>query len=576
MADANIKKVYLIFKTHLDIGFTDYAEEIVKQYLTNFIPGAIKVGYELKDTDTPFIWTVGSWMVNEALKYDTDGTVEKAIKDGIISWHGLPFTTHTETMSPKLFEYGLSISKKLDERFGKTTISSKMTDVPGHTIGMVPLMAKAGIKFMHLGVNPATPLPDVPRLFKWVCDGSELIVMYQEDYGTDEIIGDTVLSFAHTHDNEGPQTADEIKAIYAEMQEKYPNAQITAGTLDDFANVVLANMGDIPQVDHEIGDVWIYGTGSDPRKVSAYRRVLRYIDQNGIGDVDLTDNLLLVPEHTWGMDTKIHIDNDDAHTFDELLHIADSRRHIEKAWLEQREYVKDAEELLGIGEEYTALYPDMRGWERTYETDCGLEIYWELFDRSDYERFMTTYMRLYVEWSMRDFLRKGLPAYTGGIFMPKVTEAYKKGDEKLYILKFNEDLEAKYGLPYFTVHKYGNNVDVKWFGKRVTKLPEAFWLKFKGMGENWQVNKMGQWINTDEIIGNPLLCAVYEGIRNDNVFIKSLDAMLVAPFGRRLLCHNIGKQMQDMHFLLYNNVYGTNFPLWYADDSCFRFVIEKA
>lgn len=570
----SVKKVYLIFKTHLDIGFTDYAGEVVKQYLTEFIPCAIKVGYELKDTDTPFVWTVGSWMVNEALKQD-DGTVEKAIRDGIIRWHGLPFTTHTETMSPKLFEYGLSLSKKLDERFGKTTISAKMTDVPGHTIGMVPLMAKAGIKFMHLGVNPATPLPKVPRLFKWVCGDASLVVMYQEDYGEEEIIGDTALCFAHTNDNNGPQAADEIIKIYKRMREKYPNAEITAGTLDDFARVVLEKAEDIPVIDREIGDVWIYGTGSDPRKVSGYRRVLRYIDENGIRDADLSDNLLLVPEHTWGMDTKIHLDNDDVHTFEELLSISDSRRHIEKAWQEQREYVKKAEEALGLKEEYSALYPDMRGWERTYETDCGLEIYWELFDRSDYERFMATYMRLCVEWSVRDFLRRGLPAYTGGTFIPKVCEAYRKGDERLYILRFNGELVERYGLPYFTVHKYGKKVDVKWFGKRVTKLPEAFWLKFKGMKEEWQVHKLGQWIKPEEIIGNPLLCAVYEGIRNSDTCIKSLDAMLVAPFGRKLLCHDINPEKQDMHFLLYNNAYSTNFPLWYADDSLFRFEMEE-
>ena len=144
----NIKEVLIIFKTHLDIGFCDLGEAIVKTYLEHFIPNAIKRGYELKDTDTPFIWTVGSWLVNEALKNDTDGTVAKAIEDGIIKWHALPVTYFTEAMNRELFEYGLSLSQKLDERFGKTTISSKMSDVPGHTIAMVPLMAKNGVEFL--------------------------------------------------------------------------------------------------------------------------------------------------------------------------------------------------------------------------------------------------------------------------------------------------------------------------------------------------------------------------------------------------------------------------------------------
>lgn len=113
-----VKEVLVLFKTHLDIGYSDYAGVIVDRYINSFIPKAIKLGYELKDSDSPFIWTVGSWLIDKALKTD-DGSLEKAIEDGIIVWHALPFTTHTEIMSKELFEYGLSISKKLDERFGK-------------------------------------------------------------------------------------------------------------------------------------------------------------------------------------------------------------------------------------------------------------------------------------------------------------------------------------------------------------------------------------------------------------------------------------------------------------------------
>ena len=81
------KEVLIIFKTHLDVGFTDYAENIVSKYLNEYIPQAIKVGYELKDTNTPFKWTVGSWLIKLALENDTDGRIEQAIKDGILCWH---------------------------------------------------------------------------------------------------------------------------------------------------------------------------------------------------------------------------------------------------------------------------------------------------------------------------------------------------------------------------------------------------------------------------------------------------------------------------------------------------------
>ena len=44
------KEVLILFKTHLDVGFTDLAASVKKKYLTEYIPNAIKVGYELKDT----------------------------------------------------------------------------------------------------------------------------------------------------------------------------------------------------------------------------------------------------------------------------------------------------------------------------------------------------------------------------------------------------------------------------------------------------------------------------------------------------------------------------------------------
>ena len=42
--------------------------------------------------------------------------LERAIERGLIRWHALPFTTHSELMSPALFEAGLSFSQELDRR----------------------------------------------------------------------------------------------------------------------------------------------------------------------------------------------------------------------------------------------------------------------------------------------------------------------------------------------------------------------------------------------------------------------------------------------------------------------------
>ena len=314
---AKKKEVLIIFKTHLDIGYTDYAGNIVSRYLEEYIPNAIQVGYELKDTDTPFKWTVGSWLVRLALKTDTTGTVAQAIRDGILCWHALPFATYTESMNAKLFEFGLNISGELDRKFNKKTIGAKMSDVPGHTISMVPLMRKHGIRFLHLGINVASPLPDVPPIFKWRFQDDEITVMYQSGHGEVFELADCIIYFAHTSDNVGPQTAQQIIDIYASVKEAYPDCTVRAGTIDDIAEQI-AKLEDLPVIDREIGDTWIHGIGSDPQKLSRYRKLLRQINQMDALPPDLAESLLCIPEHTWGMDSKRFFPYDQPYSHTEM------------------------------------------------------------------------------------------------------------------------------------------------------------------------------------------------------------------------------------------------------------------
>lgn len=570
-----VKEVLVIFKTHLDVGFTDYAENITYNYLNSFIPNAIRVGYELKDSKTPFVWTVGSWLIDRALRNDMDGSICRAVEDGILNWHGLPFTTHTELMNPTMLQYGIGISQSLDKRFGRKTIAAKMTDVPGHTIGMVPYLCRAGIKFLHIGVNPATPLPPVPDIFRWRCGDDEITVMYHGDYGEATEVGDCAIYFAHTHDNCGPQSADEIAAVYDEIANKYPGAEIRAATLNDVAEYV-CRMNNLPVINKEIGDTWIHGAATDPQKLSRYRKIQRYIAAHGCGSVDITDNALLVPEHTWGMDVKTFFSDTEHFTHAQLDEVREERIQIEKSWEEQRGYVGKAEKLLGIKPDYPVKPPEHKSYSFCSEQEeCKeLEISWQLFDNSDYERYKTDYMRLTDEnrwWGLWDFTKIGLPDYKGGIFTAHTTAVYTCLGKRLYRLEFEKEAAEKYGLPYFYAELDGNKIEIKWFNKKASRLPQAFWLKLNGFKEKWELNKMGQWIKPKDIIGSPLICGVDTGIRNDEYEIITEDAALVAPFGRRLLQYNVKDPEQDLYFNLYNNIWNTNFPIWYSDDAKFNF-----
>lgn len=573
------KEVLVLFKTHLDVGFTDYSKNIINNYLNVFIPNAIRVGYELRGSNTPFIWTVGSWMIWKALKEDKTGTVEQAVRDGILNWHGLPFTTHTELLTPELFEFGLNISAELDKKFGRKTIGAKMTDVPGHTKGMISLMQKKGLEFLHIGVNTVTPMPPVPPLFRWKNGKDNIIVMYEHGYGFTTEFDDFVVCFAHTNDNMGPQSKEEIISIYNDIQRKYPNHSIKAATLNDVAERI-KNIKDIPIFEGEIGDTWIHGAATDPQKLSRYRQLLRYTKANNIHDEKLYENLLLIPEHTWGMDIKLYFKDSIHYTYAQMSECTKERETIEKSWEEQRDYVRKAENILGIATSYNTEKPQLSQFIKSQTVQPpNIEISWQIFDNADYDRYKKCYMQITEknrDWGSWDYTKVGLPDYVGGIYTAKATEGYEKGNVKVYKLEFDKNDAEKYGLPYFYLTVNGsNNIEIKWFGKKISRLPQACWMKFRGFDEKWELNKMGEWIKPDDIVGSPLISAIENGIRNSNYQINSLDAALVAPYGRKLLHYNEHDLKQDLYFNLYNNIWNTNFPLWYSDDALFRFEVTK-
>ncbi|WP_141501400.1 DUF5054 domain-containing protein [Paenibacillus luteus] len=242
--------------------------------------------------------------------------MEIAIQKGFIVWHGLPFTTHSELMDPALFRYGLSISHELDIEFGKQTIAAKMTDVPGHTLAMVPCMHAAGIQYLHLGVNPSSQRLDVPRLFRWQAeDGGEIIMNYAGNFGEPvEVEGlDELLVFAHTGDNCGPPCAEEIREQFREIQDRYPNAEVAASSLDSFANKLVGIRERLPIVCEEIGDTWIHGASTDRLKLAQLRELMRLreewlvdgnLSEESSKYKEMSDAMQLVTEHTWGIDVK--------------------------------------------------------------------------------------------------------------------------------------------------------------------------------------------------------------------------------------------------------------------------------
>ena len=109
-----VKNVHVIFKTHLDIGFTDLAANVVDKYMNTFIPQALSLSKRMASDDgrSKFIWTVGSWMIEEYLQSASEEQriqMENAISRGEIGIWFTENTTVSATITAKYITNRLTI-----------------------------------------------------------------------------------------------------------------------------------------------------------------------------------------------------------------------------------------------------------------------------------------------------------------------------------------------------------------------------------------------------------------------------------------------------------------------------------
>ena len=354
-----VKRVLVMFKCHLDVGFTDTQAGVMHKYFEEYFPRAMQVATAMRQLGTDrYVWTTGSWLLYEYLEQassDHRRRVEQAVAAGDLAWHALPFTWETETLDRSMIEGTLGFSQSLDRRFGRTTLGAKMTDVPGHSRGLVGPLAANGVKLLNIGVNSASTPPDVPPLFVWKDpDGASLIMMYHhKEYGGIVLVpgSDLAVAVEMRSDNDGPHSVEEILKIYADLRKQFPHAQVTGANLSEIAAAVVPYQAGLPVVTQEIGDTWIYGVPSDPIKVARYREVARlrkeWLAQGKfrVGDpldLALLRRLALCAEHTWGVDTK-RLEDYQHYTSKDLAAALDfpKFRVAVTSWAEKRKNIDD-------------------------------------------------------------------------------------------------------------------------------------------------------------------------------------------------------------------------------------------
>ncbi|MCZ8517127.1 DUF5054 domain-containing protein [Paenibacillus filicis] len=369
-----LEKIYVVFKTHFDIGFTGLASEVVQRYRTEMLDDVLDIckQTEANPPGERYVWTMSAWPLLQSLEgaeSEARAQAEELIRSRRLIWHTLPYTTHTEFCGMEEWIRGMYVSRALSERYGYKPADAKMTDVPGHTWSVPSLLAKAGVKLLHLGCNPATTPPDVPPVFWWEGpDGARLLTFYSKgSYGTGILPPEdwehpVWLAMIQTSDNHGPHSASIIEEMKASITESGQETELHIGSLGDFAEDFLSRRPELPVIRGDLADSWIHGVSTAPREVSLARAMrgraavvesaLALGELKGeLGDfaaakklmASCYERLLLFGEHTWGMDCKTFLF---PRRYEKKAFLEDktSERYLrmEQSWQEQRDYLTTA------------------------------------------------------------------------------------------------------------------------------------------------------------------------------------------------------------------------------------------
>ena len=328
-----VQDVIIVYKTHFDIGYTDLATNVLERYRTTMIDQALKVADESRTLppEQQFVWTLPGWPMKKILDDwpgqtpERRGSIMRAFGEGRFALHALPFTTHTELLEAEDLVRGLGFSSAIS-RANKKPLprDAKMTDVPSHSWILPTLLKHAGVDFLHLGCNPASRSPEVPRLFWWEGpDGSRVLTFYSAgDYGTGILPPPgwphkTWLAMMMTGDNHGPPTPEEVRGILQQAKDKLPGAKARVGHLSDFYDAIVAEKPELPVVRGDMPDTWIHGPMSDPAGAKLARNIRPSIASTELLGTELRvwgvmapdprapvadayEQSLLYGEHTWG------------------------------------------------------------------------------------------------------------------------------------------------------------------------------------------------------------------------------------------------------------------------------------
>jgi len=151
-------EIYLLHHSHVDIGYTHVQTEVERMHWRYF-EQVIELAKKTADypPGSRFKWNVEVlWAVDSYLKQASKEKREQfieAVRKGWIALDALYGNELTALCRPEELVRLVDYAQKLRQRYDFTINSAMITDVPGYTWGIVPVLAQSGVKYFSVGPN---------------------------------------------------------------------------------------------------------------------------------------------------------------------------------------------------------------------------------------------------------------------------------------------------------------------------------------------------------------------------------------------------------------------------------------
>ncbi|HUU19807.1 MAG TPA: glycosyl hydrolase-related protein [Sedimentisphaerales bacterium] len=151
-------EIYILHHSHVDIGYTHVQTEVVRKHWEYF-KQVIELarGSANYPAGSQFKWNVEVlWAVDSYLKQASPKEREDfvdAVKKGWIGLDALYGNELTALCRPEELIRLVDYARKLRQHYDLTINTAMITDVPGYTWGIVPVLAQSGVKYFSVGPN---------------------------------------------------------------------------------------------------------------------------------------------------------------------------------------------------------------------------------------------------------------------------------------------------------------------------------------------------------------------------------------------------------------------------------------